>query len=200
MKMHIISLQQDTPTWHAWRSKHICATDSSVIMGVNPFKTLEQLREEKLLGWEVPLTPKQKARTDEGKLLEIEARTLFCELFGRQVLPVCCVCDERNWMGASLDGLSDDKKFAVEIKCGLKAYYLASQDRIAEYYYSQLQHQLAVTGLDMIYYMAYRSGEEFTLLEVPRCDLYIADMINHEYTFWRSLYENDTTITDSGRI
>jgi putative phage-type endonuclease len=142
----IVELQQGTTEWREWRHNGIGASDASTIMGENRFKSAAQLLNEKL----GPAQDYgQNAAMARGAELEPEARRLYIAKTGREVRPVCLQSTRYDWLRASLDGFAINHDAVVEIKCGQSAYRTASQTgSVPDYYYGQMQHILAVTGLD----------------------------------------------------
>jgi predicted phage-related endonuclease len=73
----------------------------------------------------------------------------------------------------------------VEIKCGRSVYARTSESgQVPDYYYGQLQHILAVTGLPIIDFWCYLPGLPELLVPVKRDDRYIARLIDAEKRFW----------------
>jgi predicted phage-related endonuclease len=73
----------------------------------------------------------------------------------------------------------------VEIKCGESVYRKTRQyGRVPDYYYGQLQHILAVTGLPSIDFFCYLSGFSELLVPMARDDNYIGQLLNTEFQFW----------------
>lgn len=181
----IVSLEQRTNTWLNWRHNGIGASDASSIMGENRFKSADELHREKIGPVKDSVL---NAAMALGIELEPEARRLYIKQTGKVVHPVCIQSAEYTWMRASLDGLSVDKESAVEIKCGKTAYFYALEHhRVPDYYYGQLQHILAVTGLASLDYWSYWPGYNPILIRVPRDNSYIALLIKTELDFWNQI-------------
>jgi putative phage-type endonuclease len=88
---------------------------------------------------------------NKGTALEPEARRRYEAKSGLRVLPKCIQSMKMPWLRASLDGMSDDGKHVVEIKCGERVYHATKHDgEPPRYYYGQLQHILAITNLNLI--------------------------------------------------
>lgn len=177
--------QQGTLEWLQMRQNHITATDASVILGVNPWKTPLQLYKEKT---SPPIMKPLNSAMQRGVDLEPVARELFCLKTGQKFQPRVIVND---WAMASLDGLNDDGTVAVEIKCpGEKDHALAMSGKIPEYYYPQLQHQMYVTALNSVFYFSF-DGIDGIAVQVFRDDEYIKKMVKEELKFYKRLKEND---------
>jgi len=192
----MIPQQQRSPAWLKWRRDKITATDSASIMNQNSFKTIGQLLDEKL-GLRPP--EEENDAMIRGNELEDEARTAFELETGYVMFPQVCVHPQYPWMVASLDGLTIEKDAAVEIKCPgvMVASKTFDTNTIPEYYISQLQHQMAVTGLKEIYYFSYCPTEGLTTcLTCLRDDVYIEKLIEREKKFYDILIKSMCKIED----
>jgi len=184
----IVELQQGTPEWREWRHNGIGASDASTIMGENRFKSAAQLLQEKRgpsrdFG--------QNAAMARGTELEPEARRRYIAKTGRDVRPACLQSTRYDWLRASLDGFAINHDAVVEIKCGESVYRRASQFRsVPDYFYGQMQHILAVTGLDSLDFWCYWPGYPELLLPVERDDTYIERLLKSELEFWNHVQRN----------
>jgi putative phage-type endonuclease len=184
----IVELQQGTDEWREWRHKGIGASDASTIMGENRFKSAAQLLHEKR-------GPARDFGQNEamaiGTQLEPEARKRYIAKTGKNVKPACLQSARYDWLRASLDGFTVNCDAVVEIKCGESVYRRASQSRsIPDYYYGQLQHILAVTGLESLDFWCYWPGYPELLVPVARNNAYIDRLLNRELEFWNQIQQN----------
>jgi len=180
-KYELIDMEQGCPEWHSLRKTKITATDASVIMGESHWKTRIQLYHEKLSN-DPPMPPNE--RMQRGVDLEPIARDLFILKTGTIVKPAVVV---RDWAMASLDGISDDGKFVVEIKCpGKKDHDAALTGFIPSHYYAQLQHQMYVTDVQNMSYFSF-DGVDGVSVHVKRDNKYIEKMIEEEKKFYDCL-------------
>jgi putative phage-type endonuclease len=172
---------QGSQEWHEFRKNHIGASDAPIIMGASPWGTKYSLWLEKLdLATPRPSSPAMKRGID----LEDLARKEFKDVMGVDVFPKVLTHAVYPWMSASMDGISKCGNVAVEIKCpGSKDHSLAMEGIIPDKYFPQLQHQLAVCGLDMIYYLSF-DGEEGIILKIHRDMDYINNLIELEKAFY----------------
>lgn len=179
-----MTIEQNTPEWLEMRKNYLGASDAPIVMGVSKWCTPLALWEEKLGISE----PRQtNARMLRGHELEPEARKAYSDYTGVHVDPKVVFHPEIDYMMASLDGISPDGKTVVEIKCaGKKDHETAKQGRVPDHYYPQLQHQLAVIGVNMLHYFSY-SFKEYCIVNVARDDTYIEEMIAREKDFWECL-------------
>ena len=190
----VVNHQQGSDAWREWRRNGIGASDASTIMGENRFKSVSAILREKI-GTARDFS--QNAAMARGTKLEPEARRLYVAKTGREVHPACLQRTRYDWLRASLDGLAIKHDAVVEIKCGQSAYRTTSQTRtVPDYYYGQMQHILAITGLDTIDYWCYWPGRPPLLIPVPRNPSYIERLLNTELEFWNRVQRS---IHDSGR-
>lgn len=180
--MHVapeeIMIEQGSPEWLNLRKTKITATDASIIMGVNHWKTPLQLYYEKT---SLDIKPPYKnEKMQRGIDLEPLARGLFCAKTRHKMIPKVLV---KDWTMASLDGINAWNE-VLEIKCpGDKDHVLACAGIIPEHYYPQLQHQIYVAGAEKAFYFSF-DGFDGVIVEVLRNDDYIAKMLVEEKKFY----------------
>lgn len=139
--MKILSLQQNTPEWEEMRRIKIGASDAAACLRKDPFKTIFDLWEQKVLGKKTFVS----AAMQRGKDLEEAAREWFCKKTGTQYEPVVAEHDELSYMIASFDGLCEEG--ILEIKCpGNSVLEDCKRGAPPEYWHIQIQHQLEVSG------------------------------------------------------
>lgn len=178
-----LDVEQGTPAWLKLRKEKVTATDAGVIIGVSDYQSPYSLWAAKM-GLTPPVQETERMR--EGKRLEPFALAEFTKQTGLQVCPAVVLSDDRPWQMASLDGLSDDNKVMVEIKCGPKTCALAEKGIIEPIYKAQLNHQMSVMSLKMMFFFTF-DGYSSNIMEVKRDDDYIADMIAQEYEFYKCI-------------
>jgi putative phage-type endonuclease len=178
----VIELIQGSPEWLEWRRNGIGASDAPTIMGENPWKSADQLLEEKCVKLrESQTTPAM----ENGIALEPEARRAYISQTGRLVQAACLQSTDHAWLRASVDGITLTLDWVMEIKCGEAVYNKTSEyGRVPDYYYGQLQHILTVTGLGMIDFWCYLPGARPLLLSVERDQKYIERLLATEAHFW----------------
>jgi len=179
----IINLEQGTEEWLAFRREHIGASDAAAVLGIDPWKGPQALLEEKLSLRTVPSNPHML----RGKQLEEPARDVYVRKTGYKVKPVVIKSKEYPWMIASLDGITEDFKHGVEIKCPSPgSFEKALAGIVPQNYMAQLQHQMACCGLDFIDYFCYTPTSDVTL-RVQRNDEYIKKLIERELEFYECM-------------
>jgi putative phage-type endonuclease len=141
-------LVQGSAPWHAFRKKHIGASEAAACLGICPYHTQYSLWAEKM-GMYVPEVNQAMRWGTEN---EEKARNEFCKLTGLIMFP--CVKEHPTipYMAASLDGLSSCGKYIVEIKCnGEKNHDSAKFDTVPpNHYLYPLPCQSVITPFDLM--------------------------------------------------
>lgn len=180
-------IEQGTTEWHAMRNTRIAASDIPVLMARqtvtlndipsfvhfesiegnkvtlqdHPFRTIGSLWREKKLGVvevhsDYAMAMFEHGHEQEAAIIQEISDELFVKL-----RPLVATKDD--WMMASLDGVSTDRKIGGEGKApvlrfvdGEKVFSnslkLALEGKIPDYYWTQVQWQIAVTGIERIYF------------------------------------------------
>ncbi|HNC56717.1 MAG TPA: YqaJ viral recombinase family protein [Leptospiraceae bacterium] len=170
-----LDLDQGTEIWKTWRGSVITATAASIIMGLNPYANSEEHSAIYLLWAEkVGLLKKEFVENEamaHGSRTEETARKAFTDATGIAMEPVCVVNSEYPFMAASLDGINEKYKIGLEIKCPL--YYASfrkhKEEGLPDYYYSQVQHQLLVTGYSNWAFWSYYQNSD--TLHIVKSDI-----------------------------
>lgn len=177
--MKHIQLSPNTPEWHDWRSSVIGASDAPSIMGIG-YMTPYELYLNKLGLYQTQVNPMMQ----RGHDLEPLARQAFIEEYGYEIKPAIVQSTQHPFMGASLDGVDKDESIIVEIKTGGgKTLEMAKNGIVPDHHYCQIQHQLAVTGLDKCIYYFF-DGKFGYATPVMRYTKYIENLIEQERKFW----------------
>lgn len=189
-KMKIINLAQGSQEWIDFRRTHIGASDAPVIIGLSPYRSIEQLYLDKTQGDE----QKKTSSMQRGNDLEPVARDMFLEAFKNysgedlDLFPTVIQSDEHSWMIASLDGLDQRRHVIVEIKCpNARDHQMAKEGKIPDHYRCQMQHQMACAGYGQAWYFSYRSDSDWVMLPLERDEEFIQNMIIEEKKFFDSL-------------
>lgn len=168
----------------------IGGSDAPAILNESPFTSSDELMDIKT----GKKTVVENYRMRRGKKLEPEARVKYMEITGIRSHPCCVVHDEYPWLRASLDGLSEDKQIVLEIKCpSNRTHEKALQGHVPHYYYAQTQHQLLVTGCQILHYWSYTDSGEFpeeervALVKVSPDPEFMDRLFRREKAFWEQL-------------
>lgn len=180
--MILIDVEQDTPAWHELRRTKIGASDAPVIIGKSPYLSPSQLMEQKLVGKKSYSSPQMR----RGKELEPIVRQWYSDRH-QPVRPAVVQSQQHDWMIASLDGLSDDHKSLIEIKCPNEdTCQQVRRGNIPAHYQWQIQHQLAVTGLDHCVLIV-SDGKQHTDIDIVRDNNMIGDLLDAEQQFYNKM-------------
>jgi putative phage-type endonuclease len=167
------------------------STDSAPIIGESPFKTQEDVWKEKR-GDTIPEPSiASKKAMERGTRLEPIARDLFIEKHG-VVTPCVYQSDLYSWMATSLDGISEDGKYFIEIKCPTKNRYhnMANNEQMSFIYYCQIQHHFLATGCDIGYFVSYFPEDlqtPYVEFEVRPSRDFMDRLLSNELEFWEKL-------------
>lgn len=190
-----INLVQGSDEWLSYRRSKVCASDSPIIMELSPWRTRDELLKEKLgLIESQPVNNAMK----RGMILEPAAVACAEEMLGTLFIAEVLQSIEHSWMCASYDGVCIDNKIILEVKCtNKKNHELAKNGQIPDYYMPQVQHQIAVSGVDQCHYESFvETGKspvtnlpiyEGIIVVVDRDDKFIKRMIEMEYEFYQEM-------------
>ena len=187
-----ILLEQRSEEWLDWRKGGIGASESSILMGSLPFEYEDILE---LYKKKVGLPIQDFIMTEaiqHGIDMEDEALEKFCAVVGKQLSPKCFTHPEYSYIRASMDGVDDELTMGVEIKCpSTTKFYSAKKGIVLDYYYTQMQHQMACTGLEELHYWVYRQKDGGVLMKVKRNDEYIAELVRRAGIFWEAVQNEE---------
>ncbi len=189
----MIPQNQGSAEWLRFRKDKIGASEAAIIMGISPFKSIGQLWEEKL-GIRPLEEPSDAMKRGTG--MEQEAREGFEKDSGLCMTPKVLVHPTIPYMIASLDGISMDEKFILEIKCpGPKDHQCALNGNVPEKYIPQLQHIMSVTGHDCIFYYSFKDGLG-KILTHHRNEEMISLILEREARFYECLVKGRKLVED----
>lgn len=177
----IEGLEQRTKAWFEFRSQGIGASEASVLVNANPWKTVDSLWLDKLgEGREM----QDNAHMQRGRDLEPVALDKYEKSFGVKMTPLCAIHDTLSWARASFDGINLEVKKVMEIKCpGETDHNMAAKGRVPKKYIPQLQWQMLVSGFECNDYTSYYDGD----LQVVPCfrdDKMIKTLLEKGEWFW----------------
>lgn len=176
-----IKMDQQGYDWHEFRRNGIGSSDAPIVAGISPYSTRYKL-------W-LTKTGRHKEEishfgTERGHRLEPKARAWYEFKMGRKMDASTVINPEVPWLRASLDGMSEDGRKLLEIKCpGKKDHDIALAGGVPDKYYVQVQHQLLVTGAESVDYLSF-DGETGVIVTVYPHEEYIAKLFEMEVLFW----------------
>lgn len=145
MKIINFTEGQGSEEWHKWRHQGIGASDISVIMGSNPYKTQLKLWNQKC-GFveEDGMSPAMQHGVDNEPI----ARRWLNDHLKLNLQAVCVEDMEKSYFKASLDGFDFDEKTLVEIKCPVSTSVLDAAretQSVPDYWFDQMQWQIMLS-------------------------------------------------------
>lgn len=174
--------------WLELRRNGIGGSDASVVMGKNPWCSVQQLWEDKT--GKAPVKDEGSEYTYWGNVMEPIIRKEFMNRTGLKVRQKHFMMfhPEFTFMFADVDGIVTDENGE---KCIFEAKTV-SQYREGEWedgnipveYMLQVQHYLAVCGMQKSYIAALIEENHFVYHTILRNDEMIADLIYAEKKFW----------------
>ena len=177
-------LNQPRKDWLLERAKSIGASDSSAVLGINPWKSNVELWLEKT-NPEALLDQPDNLNMRLGRDMEPILRQLFTEETGLQVRQDNHIRydDEYPFLSTNLDGRIVGDKVPIE----LKTTGMVWDGMIPDNYFCQLQHQMMVTKSPYIYFAVLvlsNFGKQFIVEKYERNERFIADMRSKMVDFW----------------
>ena len=142
-------LHPDEDAWRQARQNSIGASDAAAVMGISPWKTEAQLWDEKANGKTLDF---HNADTVRGHRSESHILELYGIETGRKIFSgerIMLMSNHIPFMSCTLDGIDftdENNPIVIEVKSVKFSHGEWSDEKIPDYYFTQLLHQLAVTG------------------------------------------------------
>lgn len=180
--------------WLKERQKGIGGSDVAAILGMSPWRTPYQVWEEKTTPIDETAAEDDRPALYWGRVLEAPIRQAYADKTGRTVTKPAeaFVSSKYPFMRANLDGIADDGR-GVEFKTSSKSdgWGEVGTDEIPDYYMTQVQHYLAVTGVKTADVAVLIGGNDFRIYTVEADEELQALLIERESEFW-ALVESRT--------
>ena len=195
----VLFMQDDK--WREGRKHSIGASDAAAVMGISPWKTEAQLWDEKANGKTLDF---HNADTVRGHRSENHILELYGIETGRKIFSgerIMLMSNHNPFMSCTLDGIDftdENNPIVIEVKSVKFSHGEWSDDKIPDYYFTQLLHQLAVTGWnEAILLVRFTRNEGWEsaserLYHVKREDVQdqIYKLIAKESKFWNTYVVN----------
>lgn len=175
--------------WLEERKTGIGGSDVAAILGLSKWRTPLQVFQEKR--GELPSQPDNEAMR-WGRYLEPVVRQAYADETGREVrVPTGMLRHpERDFMVANIDGFAgaegqaDLRLFEAKTARTAEGWGEPGTDQVPQVYLLQVQHYMAVTGIDVADVAVLIGGSDFRIYEVPE-DRELQEMlIEAEAEFW----------------
>lgn len=183
-------MDQDREKWLKWRQDGIGSSDAAAIMGFSPYKTEQQIFEDKVAD---VIEETNSFIMQKGNELEPIARSQFAARFNMEhdadetFDAKLCVMTELPFMRASLDGSSKDGKTIIECKYqGKQNHADVGQGKVVKHYWIQIQHQLLVSGAERAFLVSINDGKSKNIFyhEIRPDENYLKQHIARLTDFW----------------
>ena len=195
----VLFMQDDK--WREGRKHSIGASDAAAVIGISPWKTEAQLWDEKANG---KMLDFHNSDTVRGHRSESHILELYGIETGRKIFSgerIMLMSNRNSFMSCTLDGIDftdENNPIIIEVKSVKFSHGEWSDDRIPDYYFTQLLHQLAVTGWDeAILLVRFTRNEGWDsaserLYHVKRADVQdqIDKLVRKESKFWNEYVVN----------
>lgn len=194
-------LHPNEDKWREARKHSIGASDAAAVMGISPWKTEAQLWDEKANGKALDFNNSDTVRghRSENHILELYGIETGRKIFSGE--RIMLMSNSNPFMSCTLDGIDftdEDNPIIIEVKSVKFSHGEWSDDKIPDYYFTQLLHQLAVTGWsEAILLVRFTRNEGWEsaserLYHVKREDVQdqIDKLVRKESKFWNEYVVN----------
>lgn len=173
--------------WLQLRRRGIGGSDASVIMGINPYRSILQLWEEKTGECEIAENGNEHAYW--GNVMEPLIRKEFMRRSGLKVRQKHAMIFHPvyPYLFADVDGIATDEdgeKCIFEAKTASQHKEKDWENGVPREYYLQVQHYLEVCGMEKAYVAVLIGGNRFAFYTVYRDEKQIAELLCREREFW----------------
>ena len=150
--MEHLQVIQGSPEWAAARAKHFCASEAAAAMGVSKYQARAELLHQKHTGLAPEVDAAKQRLFDAGHAAEAGARAIAEQIADTEFAPLVGVETIKGMpLLASFDGIDFMGEVLWENK--LWSQSLVAQVEAGElepHYWSQLEHQLMVSGAERV--------------------------------------------------
>lgn len=180
----------DRVEWLEWRRKGLGGSDVGAICGLNKWKSPVAIYLDKI--GELPPDDQQSESAYWGTVLEEVVANEFETRTDKKVRRKNAMLQhpEYPWMLANVDRLVVGEKALLE--CKTTSAYNSEEwqnDKVPESYILQVQHYLAVSGLQKAYIACLVGGNKYIWKEIERDEDIINYLIEIEKDFWENHVE-----------
>lgn len=185
----------DRKAWLRLRHKSIGSSEVGSVVGLNTWKSPYELYLEKVSP--EPVDREATFQMEYGIMMEDVVAQYYTKMTGNRVRKDNFVRFHPKYpfLSANVDRFitrdRNGQKFPngdgiLEIKTASEHAVGAWKDEIPLYYYSQVQHQFAVTGLQWGAVVVVIGNREFRIVPIVREDAFIAEQVKVCESFWKN--------------
>lgn len=176
--------------WLKFRKRGIGGSDAGAILGISIYKTPLDVYNDKI---NEEITKVESEKMYWGTVLEDIIAKEFEKRTGYKVTNYnyIIISKEYPFMYANIDRLiylKDEKEYAI-LECKTAGEYQSQRwkdDEVPDEYYLQVQHYLAITGLNKAYIAVLIGGNRYLYKMIQRDEELIKLMIRKERDFWEN--------------
>ncbi len=171
--------------WLKYRKTGLTGTDAGAIVGLNPYRSAFAVFQDKL---SANTEEKDNEAMRQGRDLEAYVAQRFTKETGLKVRKANAIYynEDHPFMLANFDRMIVGEKAGLE--CKTVSPYSSDKwenGKIPLHYQMQIQHYLAVSGLECWYLAALIFGTGFLVHKVKRDEEMIRNLITIEERFWK---------------
>lgn len=204
--------------WLAVRRQGIGGSDAAAAVGLNPYQSQLELWMIKTgrftendgdesdtnhsSAQHSAVIPDIESKMYWGQVLETIVAQHYTKVTGRKVRKVNAILQhadsDKSWMLANIDYRVVGSDEVQLLECKTAGEYGAKlwKDGVPEYVQCQVQHQLAVTGLQAADVCVLICGQQLKIYRIERDEELIAKLIELERLFWHYVQSNTTPCAD----
>ena len=179
-----IPLEESRAAWLKQRQLGIGGSDVAPILGLSKWRTPLDVYNDKTSD---TLDDIDNTSMEWGRRLEPVIRQKYADVTGMPVVQPSAMFQSvlHPFMVANVDGIRADGAL-VEIKTARSGTDWGDEgtDQIPEYYFTQVQHYMAVLGADRCDVAVLIGGSDFRIYTVERDEEIIDMLIEEERKFW----------------
>ena len=194
--------------WLAVRKQGIGGSDAAAAVGLNPYQSQLELWMIKTgrftedngdtpdVNNHSSVIPDIDSKMYWGQVLEPIVAQHYTKVTGRKVRKVNAILQhadsDKSWMLANIDYRVVGSDEVQLLECKTAGEYGAKlwKDGVPEYVQCQVQHQLAVTGLQAADVCVLICGQQLKIYRIERDEELIAKLIELERLFWQYVQSN----------
>lgn len=183
--------------WLAVRRQGIGGSDAAAAVGLNPYQSQLELWmiktgrfSEDTYDSNESVIPDIDSKMYWGQILEPIVAQHYTKVTGRKVRKVNAILQhpdsDKSWMLANIDYRVVGSHEVQLLECKTAGEYGAKlwKDGVPDYVKCQVQHQLAVTGLQAADVCVLICGQQLKIYRIDRDEELIAKLIELERLFW----------------
>lgn len=195
---------QRSDEWFAQRMGRLTSSDAGTILGINPYqKPVEVLLRK--CGAPLPFTG--NSATLHGQKYEAEAIDMYSKALGKKnyefgLIDYDSVARPNDpgpksipWLAGSTDGVAEDvagleKLVLLEVKCPYRRKVVLG--KIPEYYYPQVQLNMAILNIDKADFIEYKPSTQGTpfvlnIVRIQRSHKWLSENLPILEDFWNQV-------------